>query len=71
MKLLLSLPHTTLQLRIDTSWRVTLVCDSVVLWVVFFFSGPQVVVSVYGPDTFGNDVVRGYGAVHVPFTPGK
>ncbi|TSK31315.1 B9 domain-containing protein 1 [Bagarius yarrelli] len=33
--------------------------------------GPQVVVSVYGPDTFGNDVVRGYGAVHVPFTPGN
>ncbi|KAK3532502.1 hypothetical protein QTP86_018525 [Hemibagrus guttatus] len=35
------------------------------------FGWPQVVVSVYGPDTFGNDVVRGYGAVHVPFTPGR
>ncbi|XP_023677620.1 B9 domain-containing protein 1 isoform X2 [Paramormyrops kingsleyae] len=34
-------------------------------------SWPQIVVSVYGPDTFGNDVVRGYGAVHVPVTPGK
>lgn len=34
-------------------------------------TGPQIVVSVYGPDTFGNDVVRGYGAVHIPFTPGK
>ncbi|KAF7655526.1 hypothetical protein LDENG_00054000 [Lucifuga dentata] len=32
---------------------------------------PQIVVSVYGPDTFGNDVVRGYGATHVPFTPGQ
>ncbi|KAJ3601393.1 hypothetical protein NHX12_032362, partial [Muraenolepis orangiensis] len=31
---------------------------------------PQIVVSVYGPDTFGNDVVRGYGATHVPFSPG-
>ncbi|XP_045076218.1 B9 domain-containing protein 1-like [Coregonus clupeaformis] len=27
---------------------------------------PQIVVSVYGPDTFGNDVVRGYGATHIP-----
>ncbi|XP_061201711.1 B9 domain-containing protein 1 isoform X2 [Neopsephotus bourkii] len=32
---------------------------------------PQIVVSVYGPDFFGHDVVRGYGAVHVPFTPGS
>ncbi len=28
-------------------------------------------VSVYGPDVFGNDVVRGYGATHIPFTPGQ
>lgn len=28
-------------------------------------------VSVYGPDVFGNDVVRGYGATHVPFAPGQ
>uniref|UniRef100_A0A672RRH5 B9 domain-containing protein 1 n=1 Tax=Sinocyclocheilus grahami TaxID=75366 RepID=A0A672RRH5_SINGR len=42
------------------------------IYIFFFFSsGPQIVVSVYGPDTFGNDVVRGYGAVHIPFTPGK
>nr|XP_055241933.1 B9 domain-containing protein 1 isoform X2 [Gorilla gorilla gorilla] len=33
--------------------------------------GPQIVLSVYGPDMFGNDVVRGYGAVHVPFSPGR
>ncbi|XP_057571342.1 B9 domain-containing protein 1 isoform X5 [Hippopotamus amphibius kiboko] len=32
---------------------------------------PQIVLSVYGPDVFGNDVVRGYGAVHVPFSPGR
>ncbi|XP_020633698.2 B9 domain-containing protein 1 [Pogona vitticeps] len=35
------------------------------------FGWPQIVISVYGPDIFGNDVVRGYGAVHVPFTPGR
>ncbi|XP_070250311.1 B9 domain-containing protein 1 isoform X3 [Myotis yumanensis] len=35
------------------------------------FGWPQVVLSVYGPDVFGNDVVRGYGAVHVPFSPGR
>ncbi|XP_044900394.1 B9 domain-containing protein 1 isoform X1 [Felis catus] len=33
--------------------------------------GPQIVLSVYGPDVFGNDVVRGYGAVHLPFSPGR
>ncbi|XP_010140142.1 PREDICTED: B9 domain-containing protein 1, partial [Buceros rhinoceros silvestris] len=35
------------------------------------FGWPQIVVSIYGPDFFGNDVVRGYGAVHVPLTPGR
>ncbi|XP_062031448.1 B9 domain-containing protein 1 [Lepus europaeus] len=35
------------------------------------FGWPQMVLSVYGPDVFGNDVVRGYGAVHVPFSPGR
>ncbi|XP_038618931.1 B9 domain-containing protein 1 [Tachyglossus aculeatus] len=35
------------------------------------FGWPQIVISVYGPDVFGNDVVRGYGAVHIPFTPGR
>ncbi|XP_040212367.1 B9 domain-containing protein 1 [Rana temporaria] len=35
------------------------------------FGWPQIVVSVYGPDVFGNDIVRGYGAVHLPFTPGR
>lgn len=32
---------------------------------------PQLVVSVYGPDVFGNDVVRGYGATHIPITQGQ
>ncbi|XP_075879983.1 B9 domain-containing protein 1 [Nelusetta ayraudi] len=32
---------------------------------------PQLVLSVYGPDVFGNDVVRGYGVTHIPFTPGQ
>ncbi|XP_061568513.1 B9 domain-containing protein 1 [Cololabis saira] len=32
---------------------------------------PQLVVSVYGPDVFGNDVVRGYGATHIPITAGQ
>lgn len=36
-----------------------------------YFPGPQLVLSVYGPDVFGNDVVRGYGVTHIPFTPGQ
>ena len=32
---------------------------------------PQLVVAVYGPDLLGNDVVRGYGAVHAPLAPGR
>ncbi|XP_041062422.1 B9 domain-containing protein 1 isoform X2 [Carcharodon carcharias] len=35
------------------------------------FGWPQIVISVYGTDLFGNDVVRGYGGVHVPTTPGR
>ncbi|XP_032896384.1 B9 domain-containing protein 1 isoform X2 [Amblyraja radiata] len=35
------------------------------------YGWPQIVISVYGADLFGNDVVRGYGAVHVPMTPGS
>lgn len=35
------------------------------------FGWPQLVLSVYGPDVFGNDVVRGYGAVHLPIAPGR
>ena len=32
---------------------------------------PQLVLAVYGPDILGNDVVRGYGAVHAPLSPGR
>lgn len=37
----------------------------------FWFKGPQLVISCYGTDAFGRDVVRGYGAVHLPISPGK
>ncbi len=43
-------------------------------WCVSFHhlpSGPQIVVSVYGLNTFGRDEVRGYGATHLPITPGR
>lgn len=36
-----------------------------------FLLGPQLVLSCYGLDAFGHDVVRGYGAVHVPISPGR
>jgi len=33
---------------------------------------PQMVVSVYGSDLFGrSDMIIGYGAVHLPLTPGR
>ncbi|XP_064635637.1 B9 domain-containing protein 1-like [Lineus longissimus] len=35
------------------------------------FGWPQLVIHAFGIDVFGNDVVRGYGAVHVPCVPGK
>jgi len=35
------------------------------------FGWPQLVVSAYGYDVFGNDVVRGYGVTHIPITPGR
>lgn len=33
--------------------------------------GPQLIISGYGLDAFGNDVVRGYGTTHIPITPGR
>ncbi len=33
--------------------------------------GPQLVLSCYGQDVFGNDVIRGYGVVHLPMAPGR
>ncbi|XP_062508693.1 B9 domain-containing protein 1-like [Corticium candelabrum] len=35
------------------------------------FGWPQLVLSVYGLDSFGREVVRGYGAVHIPVSPGS
>ncbi|XP_033630905.1 B9 domain-containing protein 1-like [Asterias rubens] len=32
---------------------------------------PQIVVSVYGLDHYGLAIVRGYGAVHIPISPGR
>lgn len=34
------------------------------------FGWPRIVLSVYGLDVFGNDVVRGYGSCHIPVVPG-
>ena len=31
----------------------------------------QVVVSVYGVDAWGRDVVQGYGSMHLPTCPGR
>ncbi|XP_070579758.1 B9 domain-containing protein 1-like [Ptychodera flava] len=35
------------------------------------YGWPQVVVNVHGQDVYGTAVVRGYGAVHVPISPGR
>ena len=32
---------------------------------------PQLSLQIYGPDFYGRDVIRGYGAVHVPTRPGQ
>ncbi|XP_054271875.1 B9 domain-containing protein 1 [Macrosteles quadrilineatus] len=35
------------------------------------FGWPQLILSVYGPDVFGNDVPRGYGVCHLPIAAGQ
>ncbi|VDN42087.1 unnamed protein product [Gongylonema pulchrum] len=35
------------------------------------FGWPQIVLSCYGLDCFGNDIVCGYGATHIPTVPGR
>ncbi|GMH41181.1 hypothetical protein BSKO_09091 [Bryopsis sp. KO-2023] len=35
------------------------------------FGWPQMVVSVYGLDMFGRDVVKGYGSTHLPTCAGR
>lgn len=32
---------------------------------------PQIAISVWGPDWLGNEVIRGYGATHIPIAPGR
>ncbi|XP_043207708.1 B9 domain-containing protein 1-like isoform X2 [Amphibalanus amphitrite] len=34
------------------------------------YGWPQLIVSCYGPDLFGNDVIRGYGVSHLPTAAG-
>ncbi|XP_002730939.2 B9 domain-containing protein 1-like [Saccoglossus kowalevskii] len=35
------------------------------------FGWPQLVINIHGQDVFGTAVVRGYGAVHLPISPGR
>jgi B9 domain-containing protein 1 len=35
------------------------------------FGWPQLVVSTFGLDAFGRDVVQGYGCVHLPTAAGR
>jgi hypothetical protein len=35
------------------------------------FGWPQIVVSVYGLDSFGRDVIKGYGCIHIPTCAGR
>lgn len=35
------------------------------------YGWPQLIVAVYGTNILGNDVIIGYGAIHVPTTPGR
>eukprot|EP00955_Chlamydomonas_euryale_P082093 363670-Chlamydomonas_euryale.AAC.5 len=35
------------------------------------FGWPQLIVAVYGLDAFGRDVIKGYGCMHLPTSPGR
>ncbi|XP_022653739.1 B9 domain-containing protein 1-like isoform X2 [Varroa jacobsoni] len=35
------------------------------------YGWPQLVLSVFGLDALGNDVIRGYGTIHLPTMPGR
>ena len=41
------------------------------LYSILLFTGPQLVISGYGLDAFGNDVVRGYATTSIPISPGR
>ena len=44
---------------------------ALIMYFTMYALGPQIVISVYGNNIFGRDEVRGYGAVHLPITPGE
>ncbi|OHT04082.1 B9 domain-containing protein 1 [Tritrichomonas foetus] len=35
------------------------------------FGWPQIIIAVYGLNHFGNDMIVGYGGIHVPTSPGR
>jgi B9 domain-containing protein 1 len=35
------------------------------------FGWPQIVISVFGLDAFGRDVIKGYGCIHLPTAAGR
>ena len=43
----------------------------VYMFAFYSVAGPQIVISVYGNNIFGRDEVRGYGAIHLPISPGE
>jgi len=61
--------YQTIKILLSThSKKISLLHWLILLLII---TGPQLVVHCYGPDVFGNDVVRGYGVCHVPITPGR
>jgi len=51
-----------------SQWQYTITaCQCVSICTI----GPQIVLSVYGLNIFGRDEVRGYGAIHLPISPGR
>ncbi|CAH8858758.1 unnamed protein product [Trichobilharzia szidati] len=52
--------QNNLNFPIDISWKSTNP-----------FGWPQIVLHAYGVDVFGKDVIRGYGAVHIPMKIGS
>nr|AAX30277.1 SJCHGC02686 protein [Schistosoma japonicum] len=52
--------QNNLNFPLDITWRSTNP-----------FGWPQIVLHAYGVDVFGKDVLRGYGAVHIPVKIGS
>ena len=59
--------HNHLLAKRTHGWYYVCYC----LTAVLFCAGPQVVISVYGLNSFGRDEVRGNGAIHLPMAPGR